>query len=488
PKLYKSIIEDVIEGVRELFAEEGLEEHVLKDLKQLWETKVMQSKATEGFFRHVHRAPQFTLQLPHNIHRVLQASAASLVIPAARGFQHVTTTELGAPRVGATLALPSGIAYPIHVPAGVMLQTAAGHLYKVSVPVVVTQASGDASILHHPVQQIFQTLGQPSVLPASVATVGQANTSSAQAAAETLQPQQAAVQQTVLLQPNVMEKNHLENYVSELLAQQPFVNQQQLVTNAVLDQRTDSTEKFQHSDLHTAVFAPESSEEFPPAESLANSSSSVLLDVEGQLGIEPQELVQQQVSDDLIDLIMTGKSLDDDAVLKDPDTVASSDKMEPTEQMESNLRSEKDICSNIEGIIQLDGTGDVSPKEEIPYTKDKEENEFICIIESEDLKILEDEQDDNEECDSISSTESSSSGGDNEGPQIDTVEEDPLNSGDDISEQDIPDLFDTDNVIVCQYDKIHRSKNKWKFYLKDGVMSFEGKDHVFAKAIGDAEW
>ncbi|KAL6091728.1 hypothetical protein STEG23_016556 [Scotinomys teguina] len=30
---------------------------------------------------------------------------------------------------------------------------------------------------------------------------------------------------------------------------------------------------------------------------------------------------------------------------------------------------------------------------------------------------------------------------------------DPLNSGDDVSEQDVPDLFDTDNVIVCQYDK-----------------------------------
>lgn len=35
PELYKSIIEDVIEGVRELFAEEGVEEQVLKDLKQV---------------------------------------------------------------------------------------------------------------------------------------------------------------------------------------------------------------------------------------------------------------------------------------------------------------------------------------------------------------------------------------------------------------------------------------------------------------------
>lgn len=92
--------------------------------------------------------------------------------------------------------------------------------------------------------------------------------------------------------------------------------------------------------------------------------------------------------------------------------------------------------------------------------------------------------------------------------------QDPLNSGDDVIEQDIPDLFDTDNVIVCQYDKvsaflasvvknrvqftvyililflwqIHRSKNRWKFHLKDGVMCYGGRDYVFSKAVGEAEW
>ncbi|NXJ70137.1 TF2AY factor, partial [Rostratula benghalensis] len=487
-KLYKSIIEDVIEGVRELFAEEGVEEQVLKDLKQLWETKVMQSKATEGFFRHSHHPPQFTLQLPHSFHHVLQAPAASLVIPTGRGFPPFTAAELGASRAGAALTLPPGIAYPIHVPAGVTLQTAAGHLYKVNVPVVVTQASGDANILHHPVQQIFHPLGQPSVLQANVASTAQVNASCAQAAAEALQPQETVLQQTMVFQPTLMEKKHGENSADSMLVQQPSPSQQQLATSAVLNRCADSTEKSQHSSLHTAVFTPESSEGFSLAKSLANDSSSVLLDVEGQLDIEPHGSMQQQVSDDIIDLIITGKGLDDNTVLKDGESIASSDKMEPTEQMAFNLRSEKDICSDIEGIIQLDGTGDVSPKEEMPHTKDREENEFTGFIGSEDLKVLEDEEDYDEECDSISNTESSSSSGGNEEPQIDIVEEDPLNSGDDVSEQDIPDLFDTDNVIVCQYDKIHRSKNKWKFYLKDGVMSFEGKDHVFAKAVGDAEW
>ncbi|NXN12028.1 TF2AY factor, partial [Indicator maculatus] len=485
-KLYKSIIEDVIEGVRELFAEEGLEEQVLKDLKQLWETKVMQSKATEGFFRHSHRSQQFTMQLPHNLHQVLQASAASLIIPTGRSFQPFTAADLGASRVGATLALPSSIAYPIHVPAGVTLQTASGQLFKVNMPVMVAQASGDASVLH-PVQQLFQPLVPPSVLQASAASLAQVNAASAQAAAETSQPQEAAVQQATMFQPNAMEKNHLESSASITLVQKPPVSQQQLAADTVLNQCSGSTEEPKQGSLHTAMFDPESSEGFAFAESLANNSGSILQDVEEQLDLEPQELAEQQVSDDIIDLIIMGRDVDDDTLLKCQDSTASLDKMEPTEQMESNLQSEKDICSDIEGIIQLDGTGDAFPKEEIPH-RAREENLFVGINESEDLKVLEDNEDDDEECDSVSTTESSSSGGDNEELQIDVVEEDPLNSDDDVSEQDTPDLFDTDNVIVCQYDKIHRSKNKWKFFLKDGVMALEGKEHVFAKAVGDAEW
>lgn len=88
------------------------------------------------------------------------------------------------------------------------------------------------------------------------------------------------------------------------------------------------------------------------------------------------------------------------------------------------------------------------------------------------------------------------------------AEEEPLNSEDDVTDEDNADLFETDNVVVCQYDKvsnnqenvkmgssnqnfyfqINRSRNKWKFYLKDGIMSLGGKDYVFQKSNGDAEW
>lgn len=38
------------------------------------------------------------------------------------------------------------------------------------------------------------------------------------------------------------------------------------------------------------------------------------------------------------------------------------------------------------------------------------------------------------------------------------------------------------------FKQINRNKNKWKFHLKDGIMNLNGKDFVFQKATGDAEW
>nr|XP_006632195.1 PREDICTED: transcription initiation factor IIA subunit 1 isoform X2 [Lepisosteus oculatus] len=107
-------------------------------------------------------------------------------------------------------------------------------------------------------------------------------------------------------------------------------------------------------------------------------------------------------------------------------------------------------------MLQVDGAGDTSSEE------DEEE---------------EDEYDEDEEEDK-----------DKDGGEDGQVEEEPLNSGDDVSDEEGQELFDTENVVVCQYDKIHRSKNKWKFHLKDGIMNLNGRDYVFSKAIGDAEW
>jgi len=43
-------------------------------------------------------------------------------------------------------------------------------------------------------------------------------------------------------------------------------------------------------------------------------------------------------------------------------------------------------------------------------------------------------------------------------------------------------------VCISLLFQINRSKNKWKFHLKDGIMNVNGKDQLFMKATGDAEW
>ena len=65
----------------------------------------------------------------------------------------------------------------------------------------------------------------------------------------------------------------------------------------------------------------------------------------------------------------------------------------------------------------------------------------------------------------------------------------PLGPDDDVSDdEDSQHPFETENVVVCQFDRITRSKNKWKFHLKDGIMNLNSRDYVFTKATGEAEW
>ena len=55
---------------------------------------------------------------------------------------------------------------------------------------------------------------------------------------------------------------------------------------------------------------------------------------------------------------------------------------------------------------------------------------------------------------------------DPDGEEEEGIEDEPLGSDDDIPDEDASELFETDNVMVCQYDKVTRARNKWKFHLK----------------------
>lgn len=69
------------------------------------------------------------------------------------------------------------------------------------------------------------------------------------------------------------------------------------------------------------------------------------------------------------------------------------------------------------------------------------------------------------------------------------AEEEPLNSEDDQSDdEDLTQLFDADNVVMCQFEKVNRARTKWKFQLKDGIMHIDKKDYCFQKCTGEAEW
>uniref|UniRef100_A0A2K5C915 Ral transcription factor IIA subunit 1 like n=1 Tax=Aotus nancymaae TaxID=37293 RepID=A0A2K5C915_AOTNA len=470
PKLYRSVIEDVIEGVRDLFAEEGIEEQVLKDLKQLWETKVFQSKATEDFFRNSIQSPLFTLQLPHNLHQTLQSSTASLVIPAGRTLPSFTTAELGTSNSSANFTFPG---YSIHVPAGVTLQTASGHLYKVSVPIMVTPTSGRADILQQPIQQVFQQLGQPSVIQTSVP---QLNPCCLQATTEKSQRIETVLQQPTILPSEPVDRKYLENATSDTLVYPG--NEHKIMPEVLLSHQESS----HYVSLPSAVFSPQVSQTNSNVESVLSGSTSMTQNLHGgSLFMSPLGALHQHVTHTQPH-ILKNRTYGRDSVkqprnIQEPSNILVS-KKDSNCQVDLSIQVTDD---DINEIIQVDGTGDTSSNEEIGNARDVDENEFLGIIDTGDLNVL-------EEADSISNEDSAANSSDNEDPQVDTVEEDPLNSGDDVSEQDVPDLFDTDNVIVCQYDKIHRSKNKWKFYLKDGVMCFGGRDYVFAKAIGDAEW
>jgi len=113
-----------------------------------------------------------------------------------------------------------------------------------------------------------------------------------------------------------------------------------------------------------------------------------------------------------------------------------------------------------ESIIQLDGNA-----------------EHNGSSDDDDEQGLDDDSDDE---DSEGSDESSEDEGENLG--------DELGSDDDISDEDASELFDTSNVVVCQYDRISKARNKWKFNLKNGVMNLDGRDYTFLRATGEAVW
>jgi len=87
------------------------------------------------------------------------------------------------------------------------------------------------------------------------------------------------------------------------------------------------------------------------------------------------------------------------------------------------------LCTleNLAASKQLDGALDSSDEDESEESDDNIDNDDDDDLDKDDDEDVEHE---------------------------DAAEEEPLNSEDDVTDEDSAEMFDTDNVIVCQYDKV----------------------------------
>ncbi|XP_021175333.2 transcription initiation factor IIA subunit 1 isoform X2 [Fundulus heteroclitus] len=371
PKLYRGVIEDVINEVRELFLDEGVDEQVLLELKTLWESKLQQSKAVEGFHTEEQAALQAAQQQQqaHQAQQVpQQAQTQQVILPPPQQqapqqqvivqdpkiLQHMSATGMSAAATAATLALPTGVT---------------------------------------PYQQLITNQGQ-------------------------------------ILQ--VVRAPNGTQYIIQQ-SQQPIVLQQQMQPGGVQ--------------------APVIQQVLAPLQGGLSQQTGVI--------IQPQQIV----------LASGNKVVQAAAMVQQPGQAAmaaaaggvaqvqqaqaAAPQAPPQPQAQQQTQPQPQAQQQPPMMLQVDGAGDTSSED------DEDEEEY--------------DEDEEEEKDK-------------DGGEDGQVEEEPLNSEDDVSEDEDQELFDTENVVVCQYDKIHRSKTKWKFHLKDGIMNLNGRDFVFSKATGDAEW
>ncbi|KAJ3205459.1 transcription factor IIA subunit alpha [Entophlyctis luteolus] len=81
-------------------------------------------------------------------------------------------------------------------------------------------------------------------------------------------------------------------------------------------------------------------------------------------------------------------------------------------------------------------------------------------------------------------------GADDEDEDDEDEDDDNNRLGSDLDSNDDDENSDGEmsNLILCQYEKVNRTKNKWKCVFKDGIVHVNGKDYLFQKGNADFEW
>lgn len=362
-KVYFSVVEDVIANVRESFLDEGVDEQVLQELKQLWETKLAASRALE-----VPEPEPTPGNIPYQLMQPQQSQA----------------------QVQPTATIQNQIQMPVQLSADGQISNAASMAFSAQnqmfqhVQALVNVNSGGPITLH-------QTANGQYILQALPQGVSQA---------------QMVIPQQLL---------HTQAQIQQLQTHRPGLPQ------------LDGTFDMEHNE----------EENEKPSHVATNTASDLEVSI-SRLG--------ECCSD----------SLPLDGPLAGLGASAVEFELDMSQKLSRRLRQDLRHRRKVKKQVpQLDGNHDTSSSEDDNFDDDDDDDK--------DDDDKDDEEDEGEE-------------------------EEPLNSEDDVSEEDPQELFDTDNVVVCQFEKISRNKNKWKVNLKDGIMNLDGKDHVFQKGTGEADW
>lgn len=423
PKIYRAVIEDVIKNVRESFLNEGVDEAILNELKQLWENKLQQSRAIDVIPSDVN--VRVSLTYPHSSQTAASSTQSSL-----------PTTVQPAPKPAAR---PQATAVaPTTTPTQTVFRNAAGQQQQV------------VYVSNHP------TLGHvgPMTGAAVQATMALQN---AAAAAGRGQPH-AIIRQPIMGMPGqviVQAQPGAPNIYQHFQGHVAAVGQRVIYAPATATPATVAAAAAQPAQIQAAqqqqaaaVAAAQRTQQVAAAQ----RTQQVAAAQRAQQAAAAAAAAGQKPPNR--NIVQVDGANDEQETCCSPTTSTST---KPRQQRRCRKPS-KEI------ILQFDGPNDSDSEDE----EEEEEEDFDNV----DIPVA----------------AGGISGG---GVDIDEPgeEEEPLNSEDDVTDdEEQADLFDTDNVVVCQYDKIARTRNRWKFHLKDGIMNLNSKDFVFHKANGDAEW
>ncbi|KAK9703695.1 transcription factor IIA subunit alpha [Basidiobolus ranarum] len=130
-------------------------------------------------------------------------------------------------------------------------------------------------------------------------------------------------------------------------------------------------------------------------------------------------------------------------------------------------------------IPQTDGSSDMTTQEIDELLASRAQAKSLRKISQVDGEDDEDEDEDGDEDDEAEPTTLQYNSEDAINSDLDDTDDD--DHGEDGGEE-------MEHIVLCQYDKVTRTKNKWKCVLKDGIMLVNGKDYLFHKVNGDFEW